>query len=422
MRIGWEDSDGPNWFAVVIRPDIWFAVTIIFGLIIIPKLTLWPRGRIGTAKTVLFSAPVTLLLAVFFASALSVIKYNQAFDYFGFDYFAKSVLCIGLGLLVFNLTLASRRFASTMINLLTWSPLITIMVGVFTMIVLIGNIDGFDKYVTDAYNSLGFVGYSGRFQGLASHPNIVMTQSGIALALLIPRILQLSDEKFWLRVFLLFYAIALTVVIVWSGVRAALVIIPIVFIIAVWLRFRPTAQSLLAAVLSIAKSSVFFIFVWIVVSSMDLDEVLVERLKTDDGRLFLWVYYFKMLFENPFGLGFAFETIAGTDLVIEGQRLPPHNALLQAGMYGGFIAVIVSLFLLGKVGLAIARLRYRGRLSNELLGLILAWCTLVLALMVGGVISADYYFSILTALLLAPATRPVPQAGRCLLPVSRSMP
>jgi hypothetical protein len=415
QRVGWEDRGGPNLLAVVLRSDIWFAITIVLGLVFIPKWTLWPRGRIGIAKTVLLSAPVTFLLAALFASLLSLIDYNQAFDGFGTYDFAKSVLCIGLGLLVFNLALASSRFASTMVTLLTWTPLVNILVAIFALTTSINNIEGFNQVSTEVDVSLGFVGFGDRFQGLASNPYITMTQSSIALALLIPRILRPETGQFWLRLLLLLYAVALSTVIAWTGVRAALIVLPLVCLLAVWLHFRPTAQSLVKACLVIAQISVFFIVAWIVVSSMGFDEALVGRLGEDDGRLFLWVYYSNLLFENPFGLGFAFESIAKTDFLIAGQRLPPHNTLLQAGMYGGFAGIIISLFLLGKVGHVIARLRRStrsGRLSNELLGVILAWFALVLTLMFSGLISAEFNFAILTALLLALAARSVTQVGQ----------
>jgi hypothetical protein len=131
-------------------------------------------------------------------------------------------------------------------------------------------------------------------------------------------------------------------------------------------------------------------------------------MQDDDGRLFLWVYYLDLLVRNPMGLGLGFETIAGSGSIIEGQRLPPHNALLQAGMYAGIGGVLVSVFLILRVGALISRIkRYldRSEISLDLMGLTLAWCSIVISVMFAGLLQSDFNFSIVTGLLLGIAAR-----------------
>lgn len=402
QRIGWDDGVGPNWFAFLLRSDVWFAVTIVLGVLAIPRRTLWPNGRFAAAKTVLLSLPSAFVLLFVLATLLSKSSYGVDPDLFGMADFAKVVVTLFLGLLVFNLAQTSASFTSTTINLLTWAPLINVLTGILVLTSLV------DPELLDPSGS-------GRFQGVASNPNIVMTQSGIALGFLIPRILRPERESAGVKAVLLLYAIALTAVIAWTGVRAALVILPIVCLIAVWLRFRLTARSFATSFVRIAQLVAFFAIAWFAASSIGLSGVLVDRLGGDDGRLFLWAHYLNLLLENPFGLGMSFETIADAGSIVEGQRLPPHNTLLLAGMYAGVIGIGVSLFLLGKVIQLIARLRrsaHPGRMPNTLQGVVLAWFTLVISLMFGGLVYGDFNFAILSGLLLALAARTAARAGQ----------
>jgi hypothetical protein len=129
-----------------------------------------------------------------------------------------------------------------------------------------------------------------------------------------------------------------------------------------------------------------------------------ERLGTEDGRLYLWHYYSVKLLQSPFGYGLGFETIVNTELLTKGQRVPPHNTLLQAGMYAGFAGVGLSVFTIWQVSIVIARIRRTMRfvrVPHEVVGLTLAWACTVSIAMFGGLLSGDFNLAIITGLLLA---------------------
>jgi O-antigen ligase len=131
--------------------------------------------------------------------------------------------------------------------------------------------------------------------------------------------------------------------------------------------------------------------------------ILGTRFDSDDGRLFIWAYYLNLIVRNPLGFGLGFDSIVDTNIGLEGLRLPPHNAILQAGMYAGYIGIGVSLYLILKVFGIICQIKQEMKTINpplNIIGIILAWISLVVNQMFSGFLSEDFNFSILTALLL----------------------
>jgi O-antigen ligase len=293
-----------------------------------------------------------------------------------------------LGALVFNLAVVNGHFTTWMIWVLTWAPLLNIgaMMAAFA-----ADIDVFAQ--------------SDRFAGFASNPIIVMQQSVIALALLTPRLLALRCEKWWLRPILLVYAVATIGVIASTGTRAALVILPIMAVTTLWLRWTLTWRNWPSGFFTLVFALLLFGAAAAIIAQLGLLDVLLYRVEGDDIRLQLWEYYLGHLLSNPLGYGFGFESIVDTQSIDLGQRLPPHNAIVQAGMYSGMVGIFMVLLILWMTWRVIVGLR---RSSNRKVplyqqGLILAWVTNFGSFMFGGVIPADFNFTILTALILASA-------------------
>lgn len=409
QRVGWGDSGGPQLLAVILRSDIWIALALVVALLVAPRWSPSPEGFSRTYKRVFVYTPAVFLACMLMASVLSLLLRGQFADAFGFGDLVKIVMSTGLGLLVFKLSVSDDAFAPRVVKILMWTPLANIAVGIFALTTLTNNISGFNEVSDDGTLGAGFIGLGGRFQGLASNANIVMTQSGIGLSLLVAQLMRpprtLAPGK---KAVMSIYAVALCVIMAWTGVRAALIVWPTIFLVLLWLGLHPTAKSMVTTASVMLKFGGFFIAGWFAAEALGLQETLVERLDSEDGRLFLWSHYFGLLLENPLGMGLAFETIAGSESMIAGQRLPPHNALLQAGMYAGIGGVMTSLFLIWLVGSVIGRAKRssrKARLSPELLGVILAWCALIASLMFAGLISGDFNFALLTGLLLSMAAR-----------------
>lgn len=395
QRIGWVDRRGPNWFAFGLRSDIWFVVTILLALLLMPKRLLWPRGQLRAARSLLLTAPALFALSFLFATVLTTASFGVVPNPFGGADFIKVLIVMCIGILTFNFAQTSERLVAVVIGLLTWAPMANVIAAVLAMTVPFGEV------------FMDMSG-SGRFRGVASSPNIVLTQSCIAISLLIPRLLPPTAESLQRRVFLLLYAISLLAVMVGTGVRAGLAVLPIICVIAVWLRFRPTLRSLKRSFLRLGQLVFLFGLAWVAASMGGITEVLLDRLGTEDGRVFLWIYYTGLLFQYPLGLGMAFETIAGATSILTRQRLPPHNMLLEAGMYAGVIGVIISVFMLAKFTQLILRLRrwtYPSRMPVNLQGVILALCSLLFNLMFGGLMYADYNFGLLSSIFLALTAR-----------------
>lgn len=409
QRVGWEDGRGIQWLPIILRSDIWAALAIALAVLTAPRWSPVPAPYKSVSSQVLVQAPLLFLLFTLLASSINGVSNGYPIDAFGAGDLFKGVLCAGLSLLIFKLTLTDEGFGHRVVNILIWAPAANILVGVFAVVTLVNNIPSFNTGADDGPSGAGFIGLGGRFQGLGSNANIAMTQTAIGLALLMPKILYPPlNTPLWKKAGLLLYGITMCVIMAWTGVRAALVIWPTIFLVLLWLRFRFTGLGIIKNFALFSKIALFVALVWGASAFMDMQATLLERLEGEDGRLFLWEYYFNLLVRNPMGFGLGFETIVGTDSIIEGQRLPPHNALLQAGMYAGIGGALVSVFLILRIGALIARLKRhldRSQLSLDLMGLTLAWFSLVVSVMFAGLLQTDFNFSIVTALLLGITAR-----------------
>lgn len=417
QRVGLYDDAGANWVQIALRSETWFALSVALGSIFIPKWTWWPPARFG-AGTVLFVWPLLALLSALVSSALAGLHYGVVVDALGIQVPVRMLICIGLGVLVFNLALVHEHFSGNIVALLTWTPLLSLMFGVLAVIApgLLEVLFGADVLAEGA----GLFGVGTRFQGLSSNPNMLATSSGIALAFLVPRVLQRRALRLRVLLLTIMYMLGLVGIMVLSGVRAMLVLLVAVFFIALWVRFRFTMRGLVGASFNATKIGLVIGLGVLVFWQTDVTRVLIERLSTDDGRFFLWSYYAGLLFEHPLGLGFGYETIVDTAGIISGQRLPPHNTLLEMAMYGGLAGLAVHLAVLGAILFKIVRLRRTRRpqmLSLSEQGLVLAWSAVVISKMFGGLIFIDFHFVILTALLLAATARFVTRPRQHSMPV-----
>lgn len=396
QRVGWDDAGGPNILAAVLRSDVWFGLAIIASFVYLPQ---WlPRNRV--AKQVLFSAPITFLVLTGIASVMNGIFHGQFIDYLGASEVGRMLISFWVGLIVFSLARSQDGFAPKLVQILIWAPMANIIVGLSVIGLGINTIPGFND---NELNGEGFVGLGLRFQGLGSNANIVSVQSSIAIALLLPKLLY-AKFPLWKKAGFAAYLLGLCSIMVWTGVRAGLVVLPVIFLLLVWVLFSPTITGMFRILGMLVFAGGFVGLVSVVADSLGALEMLTERLGTEDGRLFLWQHYAGLLLQNPFGFGMGFESIVDTALVVKDQRLPPHNTLIQAGMYAGFAGVGVSLFIIGRMLIVLASIRRAMQfvpVSPELIGLGLAWASLVTSVMFGGLLNGDFNFTILTGLLFA---------------------
>jgi hypothetical protein len=398
QRVGWSDDGGPNIIAILLRSDVWFAFS---GLV-----WLWCRRHLELdlrSRRILFSIPVCFLAITLISSVINGLLTGVYVEILGLGEFFKGVSATILGLAIFSLAKKDKRFKSRLVQIMILMPMAMIAVAIFFIITGINNISGFNELRDDGRGGAGIVGLGGRFQGLASNANIVATQSLIAIGLLLPNLLK-SKLSILKRVGLAVYTVSLCAIILWTGVRGSLIVFVVMFATLTWINFRLSISGL-ARLFGILV--IFGIFIGLMVSgvnSIELLAVMLERLDAEDGRLFLWEHYGKLLLINPVGFGLGFESIINTDIGGNNLRLPPHNAILQAGMYAGYLGAGLSILVIFRVSKEIFRIRramLRTNVPVELVGIALAWCGLVVNLMFGGMILADFNFSILSALLLA---------------------
>ncbi len=401
QRIGWSDEGGPNLLNILLRSDVWFTFASILALFSLSHLRV-----AGLRKKILLNSSLILVGIIIFSSGINGLMRNSFIDYFGLTDLFKIFIATVLGLVIYQLTIKQIKIYESLVRILLWTSIINVFVALLFLATGINNIPGFNSLTDYGDGGAGFVGLFGRVQGVGSNANIAAVQSCIALGILMPKLIEAGASPLK-KMCLVIYGLALGVIILWTGVRAAILSFFVMLVVFVWLNFRPTTNSLWR----IFGAMVFIISLMLTVLVLipaDLD-ILGARLDSEDGRVFLWTYYGNLLFKNPLGFGLGFISIADTNIGPQGMSLPPHNAILQAGMYAGYIGVGVTLYLIFKVFGIITKVKRNsiGAYPSEFVGLALAWCSLITNQMFAGFLSAEYSFSILTALILAGAYRPV---------------
>ena len=221
-----------------------------------------------------------------------------------------------------------------------------------------------------------------RFHGFSLNPNIIATQFCIAIGLALSDIFIGSR---WNRlVNLIFIAVSL-LVIASTGVRAAwLSVVAMLFLMA---KFRLRRQNFFQVV-----AALFFLslVLWFSKDSVIFNTFFERLNNSDDGRLFLWNYYFDKSINNPFGYGFGFEEILGANSIIDGIRLPPHNAFLTASLYAGWAGFVIVIFRV----FSILKFSFH-KIDNNTLGFLLASTGMIVNLFFFGDLMADLSFGIL---------------------------
>ena len=399
-RVGWEDSGGVNWVQLLLRPDVWMGLSVAAAAVLATKWLYSFHGHTLAIKALIL-VPCAAILSSFIGTTVGFLRYDVAFSSFGDQVGLRLILCTALGILVYNLAIRGRRFSGRMIQLLRWAPAGSGVIAI--ALVAAPGLIPLIFHGSWLVEGPGLFSFGQRYQGLTSNPNMVATTSCLGMALVLPQLISGANTLrfgFWLRAA---YFLTLLGVMAWSGVRATVVILVVVVIAALWLRFRLTTRGLVTIAASAVGISLLVGVTVAVLAQVGVLAQLVGRLSSSDGRLFLWGHYLGVLFRNPLGLGLGYESIVHTDQIIAGQRLPPHNTILEMAMYGGFLGVVAHLaawFLIGRAVVRLKRLS-AGVMPLDIQGLVLGWLACSTSLLFAGLIFTDYTCVLLTALLLA---------------------
>lgn len=395
QRIGWNDTGGPNWLAVLFRSEFWFAFAAIVALPYLRKTYLEKHSKLA-----LLTIPFGFLIFTLLSSGYNLLLSKIFADAFGLIVLCRCIICTIISVAIYRISQSSFKFRNHLIQILIFAPAIYVVAGLVFIATGNNDIPFFDKDPYDLNPAAGIIGLGSRFQGLASNPNIVAIQGTVAMCLIFPRLV-LSKNHLLQKCAFAAYAVSLFAIMMWTGVRGLTVTFPAILLILAWLQisFKKEGFIRVIKIAGLAGSCLGLFFV--LINSLQCTQVIQERFSGGDGRIFLWIYYGKLLLLNPVGFGLGFESIVDMDVSGLGLRLPPHNAILQAGMYAGYVGAGLTLFLIYKVLGAIVRARRQISLSVESAGVVLAWCGLVANLMFTGMLMEDLNFSILTGLLLS---------------------
>ena len=407
QRIGFNDGGVVNLVAFFLRSELWLTLGVVLCIVLAPIYLIRLPIKSGLVRSVTSHLPIAFVLLTLFATFLSYFRYDQIFDLFGLYDILKTLLCICISRIIFGFSIKNHRFAVLLVNIFIFTSILNVFAAIFTSVTGINHIVGFNEEMAagDTEVGLGFLSYGERFQGLSTNPNIVATQTAIALSFVIPNIIQyITNGRVIKAVIFIFYLFSLLAIILWTGVRASLLVIPLIFILALWLRVKSGLKGQVITMMYVPLVSALLALAWLVAASLGLTETVADRVSnSEDGRIFLWLHYTGLLLQNPFGMGIAFESIADTYSILDRQRLPPHNSILQTAMYSGFVGILVYFFLLRKTFRFFLRYRKNiplGTIPINMQGTFIAWIVTVFHSLFGGLLFADFNFIILTSLLI----------------------
>lgn len=398
QRIGINDEN-LNWSNVLLRPESWFLVLVFLSIFSIKSLRIndWPD------KNILIKLPLIFLIMTLLASLLSGIFYDVYYNKVGVMELVLVIISINLGIYVYIYTINSKVFSKTLMRIFLFAPALNFL-AIIAINQGINNISGFNDNVGLGE---GFIGFGGRFQGFSSNANTTAFLTIIAISLLTPEIFNKNNS--WLkRTFFVAYCLALFIVLIWTGSRGGLLSIIIIIMLSIWFSFSMTINGIINILVTILTC--FFAFTIVMYGSdhFDIFHVLLERLDHEDGRLFLWKYYFEIFLSNPLGLGIGYETIADSTGINGIDRLPPHNFLLHSAMLAGLPGLIVTLLFIYLIFSKVQSLKIiiaPQKVPPTLLSLYFAWITILFNMIFGGFIFGNFIFSIINAMLLAECFR-----------------
>jgi len=400
-RVGMADAEGISVLRLLLRPDLWFGAAVGLGMIGMTWQCLKPVRGFRPAAVVLRGAPWLAFGTALAGTLAGWYWHGEVMNKFGAQDSIRFLLSAPLGIMVYNLAVCRAKFASSLAWIFRVVPVIHVaLAGVFLLSPsLVATVFGSEMLVEgDGLFSLG-----ARYQGLTSNPNMVASSSLFAFAMLLPGLQHDLRMRSLAGLIKGVYAVGLVGVIVWSGVRAVVLLLVLVSLISLWLSLRPTKRSIAMLIYTSVALGAVAVIGSVVLWQAGIVGVLAERFEGGDGRIFLWKHYLGVLWHNPIGLGFGFESIIKTDEILSGQRLPPHNTVLQMAMYGGVAGVLVHWAVLVAMARAILRARqayHLAPLPRSIQSLVLAWLACVTNLCFAGLIFTDYAYVLLSALLL----------------------
>lgn len=395
-------SDGGdfNILAFSLRAVLWFGVFFLIVMLLNPKLFfVKPSLTSINRTTVIYSWPLFMCLTLI-STIVSGFVFDEGVSALDAREGVEVIGCFALILVIYNLLIRDPHLVKGILVVLLYLPAVQ-MLGVIFISPEFAEVLG----VNSDFDFIWYFGYGNRFIGLLGNANAVAFQCCIALPiltnLLISRHVRPKSTRAFVKAILAIYGCVIIAMILLTGVRAALFsILIMLFVFVFYLPLRQRLQFLAFGVI---------VGITGVVVGIDIGvfDVIWERLGQNDGRIFIWRYYIEVLTLNPLGYGLTFENIIDiTSIQNMGKytvRLTPHNALLEVGVYSGWLGMtlmIMCLVAILQLVLSVLRRPFFG-LNLWYKSACVAWVGLVVNSMFGGLLFGSWFFSILTAIILA---------------------
>jgi len=240
-----------------------------------------------------------------------------------------------------------------------------------------------------------FYSYGSRFQAISSNPNIVFVTSFTSLSIMIPEIIINFKINKIVSILKIIYSIVLIDCIISTGVRAVLVVFPIVIFVFFVMNCR--SYVFLKRFLNIIF---IFILLIILLNYINYFNIIIDRVNSNDGRINIWLYYIIYLLKNPIGFGFGYLNYFNS---IDTNILRTHNAILEQLITGGLLNIIPYLLItFSSIKLIFDNIKYfKCSIPIQLQSLILAWISLYISIQFAGSFYLDIQYCIIFSMLIA---------------------
>ena len=390
-----------NIIALGLRATLWFGALFICIFFIKPSLFFIKFSLLKANKVIVISSWPLFFFFTLVGTMATVISYGVNLSTRDLSEFVEVAGCFALVLVVYNISRLDPMFTKKILLILLFFPAVQVL-GVLMVPEELAQKLG----VNDHYDFVWYFGYGNRFVGLLGNANSVSVGACVSFGILFVYLVY-GDKinlKLWPIIAItttILYLFLIIGMILLTGSRASILSVLVMSLIV--FSYSPVRHKFKLSIFALILS-VMLIFYGV---ETGLFTIILERIGQQDGRVFIWRYYVEQLALNPLGYGLAFENVIDVTKVkafgVDSVRLPPHNVILEVGVYSGLLGIfltIVSLISMTKIMKPLLRAPAYG-LNIWYKGACVAWVGLLTNYFFGSLIFGSWYFSILTGVILS---------------------
>ncbi len=334
-----------NITSFLMRSDSIFILAILYGILLI----LLKKLRVNkNSYRILFILVCIYLLGLAATVITSNIK-NVPISVVGWSKIIKIPICIIFGWILYILMNNYRKAVAIISNALFLSSILIVLLGILGLLFPeIQNYLGNYREGAIGANSIT------TFSGLTPNPWFITYYLIISYSFTWAKIVkQIYEKRLKLTIVLIIYSLLLVVVMILSGIRSILILIPLSMFINLYLYSKYISKKHYKLVLFVPLILIALLVMFqgsYLILPAEKRNTFLLRFSESSLRTSLYQYYFEVGKNSPLGVGYDYLNLAP----FEAYKAPidivaPHNVLLSIFVISGYLGIIALLLYLLKI-------------------------------------------------------------------------